>query len=104
MWIMSAFDRCRFTAICVAVLVSITALPDARIARAQSIQDMALEQSSSTVVPSTTIDGAAKWLVQSTFVASSIESGRIGYIEAWGGDEFGYSYDYSLSGEPKGLS
>jgi len=47
---------------------------------------------------------AAKWLLQSTFVASSIETGRVGYVEAWGGDEFGYAYTYSLAGEPTGVS
>jgi hypothetical protein len=33
-----------------------------------------------------------------------LETGRIGYLEAFGGDEFGYSYRYSLSGQPSGLS
>jgi hypothetical protein len=47
---------------------------------------------------------AAKWIEQSTFVVSSLETGRIGYIEAWGGSEFGYSYSYTLSGQPAGVS
>jgi hypothetical protein len=48
--------------------------------------------------------GAARWLAQSAFVVSSLETGRIGYLEAWGGDEFGYSYTYALSQQPNGVS
>lgn len=51
-----------------------------------------------------TAGGAAGWLAESTFVASSLETGRIGYLEAWGGDEYGYSYRYYLSGQPSSLS
>jgi hypothetical protein len=42
--------------------------------------------------------GATRWLEQSEFVVSSLETGRAGYVEAWGGDGFGYSYTYSLAG------
>src|SRR5258708_95819 len=49
-------------------------------------------------------NGAARWLEQSEFVVSSLETGRVGYVEAWGGDEFGYSYTYSLAGQPRGVS
>src|SRR5215813_5994250 len=42
--------------------------------------------------------GAAQWLSQSSFVVSSLETGRIGYLVAWGGDEFGYAYTYALDG------
>lgn len=31
----------------------------------------------------------------------SLEIGRVGYVEAWGGDEFGYSYTYTLAGQPR---
>lgn len=31
---------------------------------------------------------------------SSLDSGRICYFVAWGGNEFGYAYTYSLSGSP----
>jgi hypothetical protein len=48
--------------------------------------------------------GAARWLEQSTFVASSLETGRVGYLEAWGGDEFGYAYSYAFVGQPGGVS
>ncbi len=50
------------------------------------------------------VKGAARWLEQSQFIASSLETGRIGYLEAWGGDEFGYAYKYALSGQPRGVS
>src|SRR5215813_12706746 len=43
---------------------------------------------------------AASWLVQSTFTASSIEAGHIGYLEAWGGAGGPYAYRYALSGQP----
>jgi hypothetical protein len=46
--------------------------------------------------------GAARWLSQSTFVVSSLETGRIGYVVAWGGDEFGYAYTYALDGSQPG--
>jgi hypothetical protein len=36
--------------------------------------------------------GAAKWISPSAFVVSSLETGRIGYIVAWGGNEYGYAY------------
>ena len=50
------------------------------------------------------VKGAARWLEQSQFIVSSLETGRIGYLEAWGGDEFGYAYTYTLSGQPDGVS
>ena len=48
--------------------------------------------------------GAAKWISPSAFVASSLETGRIGYVVAWGGNEFGYAYTYALSGAPAGVT
>lgn len=47
--------------------------------------------------------GAARWLDESSFTASSLETGRIGFLTAWGGDEFGYSYLYRLSDQPASL-
>jgi hypothetical protein len=47
---------------------------------------------------------AAQWLGESSFTASSLETGQIGYLEAWGGPYFGYSYRYSLSGAPAGVA
>jgi hypothetical protein len=47
---------------------------------------------------------AAKWLVQTSFIASSLETGRVGYVEAWGGDEYGRAYTYALSGQPGGVT
>jgi hypothetical protein len=46
----------------------------------------------------------AKWLSESRFVASSMETGPIGYLEAWGGSEFGYAYSYSISDAPAGVT
>jgi hypothetical protein len=48
--------------------------------------------------------GQAQWLEQSTFIASSLETGRVGYVEAWGGSDFGYAYSYALDGQPAGVS
>jgi len=50
------------------------------------------------------VNGAAQWLEQSQFIVSSLETGRVGYMQAWGGDEFGYSYTYTLAGQPNGVS
>jgi hypothetical protein len=50
------------------------------------------------------VTGAAKWISPSAFVASSLEGGRIGYIVAWGGNEYGYAYTYALSGAPAGVT
>jgi hypothetical protein len=47
---------------------------------------------------------AASWLVQSKFTASSLETGHIGYIEAWGGAGGPYAYRYALSGQPASVS
>ena len=49
------------------------------------------------------VNGAARWLEQSQFIVSSLEIGRVGYVER-GGDEFGYSYTYTLAGQPNGVS
>jgi len=46
----------------------------------------------------------AKWLSESRFVISSMETGPIGYLEAWGGSEFGYAYTYSISDAPAGVT
>jgi hypothetical protein len=46
----------------------------------------------------------ARWLSESRFVVSSMEAGPVGYLEAWGGSEFGYGYFYSLSGAPAGVT
>jgi hypothetical protein len=48
--------------------------------------------------------GAAGWLAQAQFTVSSLETGPIGYLLAWGGDEIGHSYRYDLSGQPVGLA
>lgn len=48
--------------------------------------------------------GAAQWLSETVFVASSLEAGHVGYLEAWGGSEFGYAYTYTLSGQPPGVT
>lgn len=46
----------------------------------------------------------AQWLTQSTFVASSLEAGRIGYLEAGHDDEFAGAYSYELQGQPGEIS
>jgi len=49
------------------------------------------------------IQGAAKWLAQSSFTLSSLETGPIGYLDPWGGDEYGYAHTYALSEQPTGV-
>ena len=51
---------------------------------------------------SVSVNGAARG-ERSQFVVSSLEIGRR-LCEAWGGDEFGYSYTYTLAGQPNGVS
>lgn len=48
--------------------------------------------------------GEATWLAESSFTVSSAETGMVGYLEAWGGSDFGYSYSYALANAPTGLS
>jgi hypothetical protein len=48
--------------------------------------------------------GAAKWISPSACVVSSLETGNIVTLTAWGGDEYGYAYTYTLSGAPKGVT
>jgi hypothetical protein len=55
-------------------------------------------------VSTSTNPAAAQWVSPSAFVASSLETGRIGYIVAWGGNEYGYAYTYALSGAPAGVT
>lgn len=63
---------------------------------------MAITQAVITLDDPTT--GAAKWVSPTSFTASSLETGRIGYITAWGGSEYGYAYTYGLQGAPSGTS
>ena len=46
----------------------------------------------------------AQWLSQSTFVASSLETGPIGYLEAGNEDEFAGAFSYALAGQPGAVS
>jgi hypothetical protein len=55
-------------------------------------------------VSTNTNTGAAKWISPSAFVVSSLETGHIGTLTAWGGDEYGYAYTYTLSGAPAGVA
>src|SRR5215472_2536800 len=48
--------------------------------------------------------GAAKWISPSAFVVSSLETGRIAYIVAWGRNEYCYACHYSLSGAPANVT
>jgi Alpha-L-arabinofuranosidase B, catalytic/Putative Ig domain len=61
-----------------------------------------------------TMLGAAKFMTSTitTITASgntissisSLDTGRVGYVTAWGGSEYGYAYTYTLSGAPAGVS
>src|SRR5690242_17346137 len=55
-------------------------------------------------VSTSAISAAAQWVAPSAFVASSLETGGISYIVAWGGNEYGYAYTYALSGAPAGVT
>lgn len=48
--------------------------------------------------------GAAQWLSLSVSRISSLDTGRISTAVAWGGEEFGYAYTYTLSGAPAGVT
>ena len=71
-------------------------------ARGQSASVVVINEDGS--VSTNTNTGAAKWISPSAFVASSLETGRIGYIVAWGGNEYGYAYTYAVSGAPAGVT
>jgi hypothetical protein len=47
---------------------------------------------------------AGPWLVQSTFIASSLEDGSIGYVDVSDGNELSSRYTYALIGQPRGMS
>ena len=49
--------------------------------------------------------GAAQFLMTSVTSVSSLDTGRLGYAVAWGGNEFGYAYTYALDGtQPAGVT
>lgn len=48
-------------------------------------------------------EGAAKWLAPLEATASSLETGHIVQLTAWGGDEYGYAYTYALVAAPPGI-
>jgi hypothetical protein len=75
-------------------------------ARAQSASVVVINEDGSVSTNATLAanPNAAQWVSPSAFVASSLETGRIGYIVAWGGNEFGYAYTYALSGAPAGVT
>jgi hypothetical protein len=72
-------------------------------ARRQSASVVVINEDGSIVASAT---GAAKWISDSLSpgAVSSLDTGHIGYITAWGGSEYGYAYTFALSGQPAGLS
>jgi hypothetical protein len=78
------------------------ALAAAGDARAASTSVVVINENGT--VSTSTNPAAAQWVMPSVFIASSLESGRIGYIVAWGGNEYGYAYTYALSGAPAGVA
>src|SRR5215469_14656870 len=71
-------------------------------ARGQSASAVVINEDGSGSTNANT--GAARWISPSAFVVSSLETGRIGYIVAWGGSEYGYAYHYTLSGAPANVT
>jgi hypothetical protein len=71
-------------------------------ARGQSASVVVINENGT--VSTNASSGAAKWISPSAFVASSLETGPIGQIVAWGGNEYGYAYHYSLSGAPANVT
>src|SRR5215469_11874794 len=73
-------------------------------ARGQSASVVVINESGT--VSTNATSGAAKWISDSLSpgAVSSLDTGRIGYITAWGGSEYGYAYTYSMSGQPGALS
>jgi hypothetical protein len=49
-------------------------------------------------------EGAARWLAPLEATISSADTGPIVALTAWGGEEFGYSYRYSLEEAPAGVA
>jgi hypothetical protein len=78
------------------------ALAAAGDARAASTSVVVINENGT--VSASTNPAAAQWVTPSVFIASSLEVGRIGYIVAWGGNEYGYAYTYALSGAPAGVT
>lgn len=48
--------------------------------------------------------GAATFIAPKSCVASSLETGDVIYVTAWGGHEYGYAYHYALSRQPAGVT
>jgi hypothetical protein len=46
----------------------------------------------------------AQWISPSTATISTLEAGQLFNINAWGGTEYGYSYTFTLSGAPAGVT
>jgi hypothetical protein len=72
--------------------------PASRAAAPTAVPPMAAPTVETTATPA-----PASWLVRSSFAASSLETGRIAYLEAWGPAGGFYAYRYALSGQPTGL-
>jgi hypothetical protein len=53
---------------------------------------------------STNPTGAATFIAPTSCVVSSLETGEVIQVTAWGGDEFGYAYKYKLSGAPANVN
>jgi hypothetical protein len=82
--------------------VGLTLTARAGRARGQSASVVLIRENGT--VSTNGISGAATWIAPTTAVASSLETGDIIQVTAWGGSEFGYAYTYALSGAPAGVA
>ena len=64
----------------------------------------AVQPNAAPAVEATATPIPAAWLVVSSFAASSLETGGIGYLEAWSTTGGAYTYRYALSGQPAGVT
>src|SRR5215469_2426589 len=46
----------------------------------------------------------ATWISPTSYTMSSLETGNMVYVLAWGGSDYGYAYTFTLNGAPSGVT